>query len=170
MSYNSINRVTLVGHLTSDPELRTMPNGGSVCALRLAVNGRRRNAEGGYDTKPNYFSVSVFGPPSENVHRYLTKGRAVAIDGRLDWHQWETAEQQKRQTVTIIATNVQFLGGSPRQQDGSDASELSVDITEEELEGVEVDDIDVDLSGVDAEDKPELVTAGAGGEDEDLLF
>lgn len=186
MSQTSINRVTLVGNLTADPELRELPSGDTVCHMRLACNGRRRNPEGGYDTKPNYFSVSVFGPQSENVHRYLSKGRAVAVDGRLEWREWETSDQQKRQTVAIVANNVQFLSGSQRgateSLDGE--GDLSLDdmelvttaITEDELDGVDIEDVEVaevevELGGPTAsEEKPELVAAGAGIPDDDLLF
>jgi single-strand DNA-binding protein len=99
--------------------------------MRLACNGRRRNAEGGYEPKPNYFDVSVFGPQGENVHRYLQKGRPVAVDGRLDWREWDTAEGQRRQAVTIVATDVQFLGGADNALAGTSADE--VEPGEEEL-------------------------------------
>jgi single-strand DNA-binding protein len=97
--------------------------------MRVACNGRRRNLDGGYDPKPNYFDVSVFGVHGENVHRYLQKGRPVAIDGRLDWSEWETAEGQRRQSVTIVASEVQFLRGDgghdadPDLADGLEAGE-----------------------------------------------
>jgi single-strand DNA-binding protein len=182
MSQTSINRVTLVGNLTADPELRELPSGDTVCHMRLACNGRRRNPEGGYDTKPNYFSVSVFGPQSENVHRYLSKGRAVAIDGRLEWREWETSDQQKRQTVAIVANNVQFLSGAAQRSGGEslDGADLDLDdmelvtaasISDDELDGVEIEDVEVELGNqLDTEEKPELVAAGAGAQDDDLLF
>jgi single-strand DNA-binding protein len=130
MSYASINRVTLLGNLTHDPELRELPSGQAVCHIRVACNGRRRNLDGGYDPKPNYFDVSVFGVRAENVHRYLQKGRPVAIDGRLDWSEWETAEGQRRQSVTIIASEVQFLrglGGADATDDLADEVEAGED-------------------------------------------
>ena len=117
MPYNSINRVVALGNLTSDPELRELASGRSVCHIRVACNGRRRNPQGDYASKPNYFDVSVFGAQGETVHRYLHKGRPVAVDGRLDWSEWETAEGERRQSVTIIASEVQFLRG----MDGGDA-------------------------------------------------
>jgi single-strand DNA-binding protein len=111
MSYSNINRVVLVGRLTSDPELRALPSGTSVCTLRVACNGTRKNSEGDYTEKPNFFSVSVFGPAGESVHRYMSRGRRVAIDGRLQWREWETSEGGKRQAVDIVAESVQFLDG-----------------------------------------------------------
>jgi single-strand DNA-binding protein len=109
MSYSNINRVVLLGRLTRDPELRTLPSGASVCDLRLACNGKRREADGSYSERPNYFDVNVYGSQGENVARYLSKGSAVAVDGRLEWREWETAEQQRRQAVRIVAESVQFV-------------------------------------------------------------
>jgi single stranded DNA-binding protein len=84
----SINRVVLTGNLTRDPEVRQL-TGGGVCSLRLAVNGRRRNPQTGeWEDQANYFDISVFGAQGENCARYLTKGRAVAIDGRLRWREF----------------------------------------------------------------------------------
>jgi single-strand DNA-binding protein len=107
----NINRVIVTGNLTHDPELRSTSGGQSVCSLRIAVNGRRRNASGEWEDKPNYFNVTVWGAQGENCQRFLSKGRPVAIDGRLDWREYETRDGQRRQTVDIIADSVQFLGG-----------------------------------------------------------
>src|SRR4029077_12470790 len=105
----NINRVVLVGNLTRDPELRHTPGGTPVCSLRIAVNGRRRDESGNWADKPNYFSVSVFGNQAESCAQYLSKGRPVAIDGRLDWREWEK-DGVKREAVEIVADSVQFLG------------------------------------------------------------
>ena len=106
----SINRVVLVGNLTRDPELKQLPSGSSVCSLRVAVNSRRRDESGQWIDKPNYFSVSVFGNQAESCSQYLSKGRPVAIDGRLDWREWQTQDGSKRESVEIVAESVQFLG------------------------------------------------------------
>lgn len=123
MSYSSINRTVLVGRLTKDPELQTLPSGTSVCNLRIACNGNRRDSDGGYRERPNYFDVSVFGSHAENVVRYLTKGSAVAVDGRLEWREWETAEEQKRQAVSIVAESIQFLDKRAYGHERADGSD-----------------------------------------------
>jgi len=120
MSYSNINRVVLVGRLTSDPELRGLPSGSTVCSLRLACNGSRKGPEGEYVEKPNFFNVSVFGPVGESVHRYMRRGRRVAIDGRLEWSEWETAEGAKRQAVEVVAESVQFLDGRGSDTDAAE--------------------------------------------------
>jgi single-strand DNA-binding protein len=107
----NINRVIITGNLTKDPELRSLPSGSSVCELRIACNGRRKNgATGQWEDDPNFFNVTVWGQQGENCKRFLSKGRGVAIDGRLNWREWET-DGQKRSAVDIIAETVQFLGG-----------------------------------------------------------
>jgi single-strand DNA-binding protein len=107
----NINRVVLVGNLTRDPELRHTPSGTPVCKLRIAVNTRQKDAATGqWGDKPNYFDVTVWGNQAESSAQYLAKGRPVAIDGRLDWREWEAQDGSKRQAVEIIADTVQFLG------------------------------------------------------------
>src|SRR5881398_3035151 len=107
----SINRVVLVGNLTRDPELRHTPAGMPVCSLRLAVNTRRKDsATGQWGEKPNYFDVTAWGQQGENCAQYLAKGRPVAVDGRLEWREWEAQDGTKRQAVEIVADTVQFLG------------------------------------------------------------
>src|SRR4051794_20360925 len=108
----NINRVIVTGNLTRDPELNNLPSGTAVCDLRIAVNGRRKdNQSGEWVDKSNYFNVKVWGAQGENAAKYLAKGRAVGVDGRLDWREWEDKEGNKRQSVDIIADTVQFLGG-----------------------------------------------------------
>ena len=109
MAASNVNVVVVTGNLTRDPELRSTPGGTSVCKLRVAVNSRRKDGQSGeWVDKPNYFDVTVWGAQGENCQRYLAKGRAVAIDGRLEWREW-TYEDSKREAVEIIADAVQFL-------------------------------------------------------------
>jgi single-strand DNA-binding protein len=111
MARSNINRVVVTGNLTADPDLRSLPIGAVVCKLRLACTTLRKDgASGDWIEKPNYFDVSVWGAHGENCARYLTKGRAVAVDGRLEWREWEADGGVKRQAIEIVADTVQFLG------------------------------------------------------------
>ena len=110
MAASNINSVVVTGNLTRDPELRSLNSGTSVCKLRIAVNTRRKSADGNWEDKPNYFDVTVWGAQGENCATYLQKGRPVAIQGRLEWREWEAQDGGKRQSVEIIAESVQFLG------------------------------------------------------------
>ena len=77
-----INRVTLVGRLTRDPELKHLPSGTAVLELGLAVNGRKQDAGGQWVDKPNFFDVKVFGNQAEMLSQHLAKGRRIGVDGR----------------------------------------------------------------------------------------
>ena len=90
-----INRVTLVGSLTRDPELRHLPSGTPVLQLGLAVNRRQKDDAGNWTDKPNFFDVKVLGNQAESS-RTTSKGRRVGIDGRLDWSSWEAQDGGKR--------------------------------------------------------------------------
>jgi single-strand DNA-binding protein len=147
----NINRVVLVGNLTKDPELRHTPSGTAVCKLRLAVNTRQKDqATGEWGDKPNYFDVTVWGNQGESCAQYLSKGRPVGIDGRLDWREWESQDGSKRQAVEIIAESVQFLGS---RGDGEGQSQY------------------IPSSDV-AADQSDFVKAGAGASaaDDDIPF
>jgi single-strand DNA-binding protein len=118
----SLNRVVIVGRLTRDPELRALPSGGSVCGLRIACNSRRRDGDGEWVDRPNFFDVSVFGAAAQVVADFTHRGSRVGVDGRLEWREWETPDQQRRQAVSIVADTVQFLDSEPRA-DGSQAED-----------------------------------------------
>jgi single-strand DNA-binding protein len=119
MSKVNINRVVLTGNLTVDPDLRELPSGASVCNLRVACNTRRKDAEGEWADKPNFFNVTVWGAQGENAAKYLSKGRPVAIDGRLEWREWEATDGSRRQAVEIVADSVQFLGEAPASSESN---------------------------------------------------
>lgn len=104
-----INRVTLVGRLTRDPELRHLPSGQPVLQLGLAVNGRQRDEAGNWIDKPNFFDVKVFGNQADSLANHLAKGRRIGVDGRLDWSSWEAQDGSKRSKVEVVAFQVQFL-------------------------------------------------------------
>ena len=152
----NINRVIITGNLTKDPDLGSVPGSGTaVCSLRVAVNGRRRNASGDWEDQPNYFDVTVWGQQGENCHKYLKKGRPVAVDGRLRWREWTNPEGQKRQAVDIIADSVQFLGGRDDAGTGNGYSS-SAPSTES----------DVPIDSSDFETAP----AGAAAGEDDIPF
>jgi single-strand DNA-binding protein len=150
----NINRVVLTGNLTRDPELRAVGET-SICKLRIACNTRRKNnASGQWEEKPNFFDVTVFGARGENCAKYLSKGRPVAVDGRLEWREYEV-EGQKRQSVDIIADNVQFLGGRDDAGNGNGYSG-----------GARVSESDVPMDTSDFETAP----VASGAADDDIPF
>lgn len=106
-----IAHVTLVGNLTRDPELRQTPNGTSVCQFGVAVGRRYKDASGQWTDKASFFDVVVWGAQGESCAQYLSKGRQVAVDGRLEQRSWEAQDGTKRSKVEIIAESVIFVGG-----------------------------------------------------------
>jgi single-strand DNA-binding protein len=104
-----LNRVTLVGRLTRDPELRHTAGGQAVASIRLAVSSRARDEGGNWSDRPNYFDVTVFGRQAETATNYLAKGRRIGVDGRLSWREWEGQDGNKRQSVEVVANDIFFL-------------------------------------------------------------
>ena len=113
-----LNRVTLVGRLTRDPELRHTAGGQSVCSIRLAVSSRGRDEGGNWSDRANYFDVTVFGRQAETASQYLSKGRRIGVDGRLSWREWEAQDGGKRQSVEVVANDIFFLDSRGDAGDG----------------------------------------------------
>lgn len=108
-----LNRVTLVGRLTRDPELRHTAGGQSVASMRLAVTSRGTDGGGNWVDKANFFDVTVFGRQAETAANYMSKGRRIGVDGRLSWREWEAQDGSKRQTVEVVANDIFFLDSNP---------------------------------------------------------
>lgn len=106
----SFNQVILMGNLTRDPDLRQIPSGQSVCSFSLALNRSFKGADGNWQEATDYVDVVAWGPLGERVAQYVTKGRPVLVNGRLQSRSWEQ-DGQKRSKVEVIAQDVTFLGG-----------------------------------------------------------
>ncbi len=114
----SINRVIVTGNLTRDAEYRETATGTPVVSFGIAVNDRRKNAQTGeWEEFPNFFNVVRFNG-SQKLADALTKGTALAVEGKLSWSSWEQ-DGQKRQKVEIFATQVEFIGGSRGNNSGN---------------------------------------------------
>ena len=108
----SINRVVLTGNLTRDAELKQTPGGMAIAKIRLAVNDRRKNATSGqWEDTPNYVDVVMFGSRGESLSRFLTKGKQIAVEGKLRWREWESAAGEKRSAIEVVADDIELLGG-----------------------------------------------------------
>lgn len=103
--------VTMVARLGRDPELRTLPNGNAVCSLRVAWNQSRKDGDGWKD-EPGWIDVTVFGKQGERCSQYLSKGRQIIVDGRLDYREWKSEDGKTQARHQIVANQVQFIGSN----------------------------------------------------------
>jgi len=113
----SLNRVILIGNLTADPELRYTPSGTARTKFSIAVNRQYKNASGQLQEETTFVPIITWGSQAENCANYLSKGRSVAIEGRLRIDSFDNAEGERKKIVEVVASTVQFLGGSPRSGD-----------------------------------------------------
>jgi len=139
------NLVVLMGNLTRNPELRYTPNGRAVTTLNLAVNRVYRDRNTGEQVKnTDFIPVSVWGKQAENCEKYLSKGRAVYVEGRLNLNKWEDSSGESRSRLEVVANNVQFLSSPSSRPDTGAAAGSDND---------EVPDFDEDSSDVEAADE-----------------
>lgn len=104
-----INHVVLVGRLVRDAQLKYTNNGLAICEFSIAINNRRKQGDDWVD-EAHFFDVTLFGRQGEAIQRYLTQGKQVGVDGRLQQDRWQNQEGQNRSKVLIIANNVMLLG------------------------------------------------------------
>mgnify|MGYP000948594222 FL=1 len=120
----SFNQVILMGNLTRDPEVRQIPSGQSVCTFSLALNRSFKGADGNWQEATDYIDVVAWGPLGERVAQYVTKGRPVLVNGRLQSRAWEQ-DGQKRSKVEVNAQDVTFLGGRGEGEGGGNGGGFS---------------------------------------------
>jgi len=119
------NKVIFLGNLTRDPEMRNLPGGTPVCTLGLASNRSFTTQNGEKKEDVCFIDVVVFGKPAESCGQYLTKGRQVLIEGRLQYRTWEK-DDRKHNKHEIVADRVQFIGGPKGKAAGAAADEEEV--------------------------------------------
>lgn len=106
-----INRVTLVGNLGQDPEIKSTPSGQSVAQLRVATTSTYKDREGNRQEATEWHTVVVWGKQAEACGKYLTKGRQVYVEGRLATRKWTDKDGKDRYSTEVVAETVRFLGG-----------------------------------------------------------
>ena len=110
----SFNRVILMGNLTRDPELRTLPNSDTqVCDFSLAVNRRWKDANGGDREEVLFIDCAAFGRTGQTIGESLTKGRPIHIEGRLKFEQWEQEDGQRRSKIRVVVEQFRFVDAKP---------------------------------------------------------
>ena len=106
----SFNKIIIVGNLGRDPELRYTPQGAAVCSFTMATNEKRRDKSGELQDITTWFKITLWRQQAENAAKYLTKGSPVYIEGRLKIEEWTDRDNNKRYTLDVQATDMQFIG------------------------------------------------------------
>jgi len=136
----SLNKVMVMGNLTRDPELRYTPNGTAVANFTVAVSRTFNAATGEKKEETSFVRVVCWTKLAEVCSKYLTKGRPVFVEGRLQSRSWQEADGKKRNTLEVVAQNVQFMGKAPEgsnaggsvEADAAPVDELPADIKQDE--------------------------------------
>ena len=119
----SFNKITVVGNLGRDPELRYTPQGAAVCSFSMATNEKRKDKSGEFQDITTWFKITLWRNQAENAAKYLTKGSPVYIEGRLRIEEWTDRDGNTRYTLDVQATDMQFIGS--RGEGGMGGGEFS---------------------------------------------
>ena len=142
----NLNKVFIIGNLTRDPELKTLPSGSSVANFGIATNRVWRNQQGEKQEEVQFHNIVVFGKQADTVSQYLKKGSSVLVEGRLQTRNWEAQDGTKRTKTEIVAERVQF---GPRRSGGGFAGQEKEGAgkgnakQEEQLETIEYPEEDI---------------------------
>jgi single-strand DNA-binding protein len=141
----SFNKITLVGNLGRDPELRYTPQGTPVCSFSLATNERRKDRNTGENNDiTTWFRVTLWGRQAETASQYLSRGRPVYIEGRLRVEEWTDRDGKQRYTLEVNATDMQFIGGGAKDEGGAPpARAAAASAPEAPMNAPEMNDDDV---------------------------
>ena len=118
----SLNKIMLIGNLTRDPQLSYLPSQTAVVEFGLAVNRRWTGKDGEKREETCFVDCRAFGRQAENINKYLSKGRALFVEGRLTFDSWTAQDGSKRSRHRVTVENFQFLGGGQREGVSGNAS------------------------------------------------
>ena len=121
----SFNKITIIGNLGRDPELRYTPQGTAVCDFSVAVNDRKRDKAGEWQDVTTWFKITFWGKQAENASKYLTKGRQAYIEGRLQVEEWTDRDGNNRYTLAVQGSDIQFLGEGRGESSENSSNESS---------------------------------------------
>lgn len=113
----SFNKITIVGNLGRDPELRYTPQGNAVCNFSMATNEKRRDKGGDMQDVTTWFRITLWGKQAETASKFLTKGSPIYIEGRLRVEEWNDRDGKMRYTLDVHATDMQFISGGARGEE-----------------------------------------------------
>ncbi len=138
----SFNKITVIGNLGRDPELRYTPQGDAVCDFSVAVNDRKRDKAGEFQDVTTWFKVTFWRKQAENASKFLTKGRQVYVEGRLQVEEWTDRDGNTRQTLAIQGSELQFIGersGDERSPNPTSENNFSANTSEQKTDNFDND-------------------------------
>ena len=118
---SDLNRVIIIGRLTKSPELKSTNGGNYFCRFSIASNYSHKKQDGSYEDKPGFFDCICWGKQAETIHKYVSKGHRLAIEGRLSWSSWEH-EGKTRSKIEIVVEQFNFLEKREGGQSGGAAA------------------------------------------------
>jgi single-strand DNA-binding protein len=148
----SFNKITIIGNLGRDPELRYTPQGDAVCDFSVAVNDRKRDKAGEFQDVTTWFKVTFWRKQAENASKYLTKGRQVYVEGRLQVEEWTDRDGNNRQTLVIQGSELQFLGERGSDERSSDSTSTTENDFAENISTQKVGNVNNDSSSAPTDD------------------
>jgi single-strand DNA-binding protein len=150
----NLNKVFLIGNLTRDPELKTLPSGTAVTSFGVATNRVWRNQQGERQEEVQFHNVVVFGRQAETTSQYLKKGSLVMIEGRIQTRSWDGKDGTKQYRTEIVAERVQFGPRASGQAKGGFGNEMPQPGSQKEPIREELPQIDINEEDIKAEDLP----------------
>ena len=146
------NRAIIIGNLTRDPELKSLPSGVQIATMAVATNRVWKDKAGAKQESTDYHNVVVFGRQAETTAQYLRKGSSVLVEGRMQTRSWDAADGTKKYRTEVVADRVQF--GPKKDGANSSPTPSSAKATESEQEAPPVDTIDYPEDNVNVDDIP----------------
>ena len=147
-----LNKAIVIGNLTRDPELRSLPSGAAVVTMAVATNRVWKDKEGRKQEDVQYHNIVVFGKQAETSAQYLKKGQSVLIEGRMQTRSWDGPDGQKKYRTEVIADRVQF--GARSGGSGSTSASGAEGATTELPEAGQIDVIEYPDDDINPEDIP----------------
>jgi single-strand DNA-binding protein len=148
----SFSKITIIGNLGKDPELRYTPQGDAVCDFSVAVNDRKRDKAGEWQDITTWFRVTFWRKQAENASKYLTKGRQVYVEGRLQLEEWTDRDGNNRQTLAIQGSELQFIGDRSVDERASNSTSESDNNFADNISPQKADKITNDSSSAPTDD------------------
>ncbi len=146
-----LNKVFIIGNLTRDPELKSLPSGTKVASFGMATNRKYKDKDGNWADAVDFHNIVVFGRQAETTAQWLKKGSSAMIEGRIQTNSWEGQDGQKKYRTEIVADRIQF---GPKRDGGGINSQKEDGQAEQLASGEKLDTIEYPSEDINPDDIP----------------